>query len=471
MKNFIASLKLRLSDLFLFIGFLPFAIFLIFGQLFMQFMDPNAVALPLAAIIPLFIVSIGCWGTYLYLEFKKENNAPKQYITWTFVILAVINVITIIVQPSNFVENVICRALTNYNADLTIGETYPVTISISAVHKTFFVMDIILVLAFIYIGLFVFPKRLSGIKFIKYLGYALFLFLFVLILYGYISEYQQYPAFLKAIFSGEKVDLAAYSVKSFILHRNAYGMAMMLGIIFCFINHAIERKWYYWLLMAFFFINMIFSWCKTGLLISVLMILIYIIYILIETYKEHKKRNTIALSVIGVVAIIGVGLVGISLISKGKYLGFIYSIFKGSTEGGTLDLRSYIWDNSYQLLRNGWWLIGRGFGTYNTMLMPMNITSIGEKVFPAHNSYVGLLAEGGILYLLAYLALLIYMTRIIIKDFKKSPTLTIAMTMGVLAFFLYSMVEAIQYIVYIFLFPLMVLHYSKENSEIEKSSN
>ena len=68
MKKFIDSLQLRLSDLFLAIGFLCWAIFLVFGQLFMQFQNPNDVALPLWAAILCFIVMVGSWGYYLYLE-------------------------------------------------------------------------------------------------------------------------------------------------------------------------------------------------------------------------------------------------------------------------------------------------------------------------------------------------------------------------------------------------------------------
>ena len=79
MKKFIDSLELRWSDLFLLIGFIPFAVFLIFGQLFMQYQDPSQVALPLWAMIICFIVMVGSWGTYLYLEIVK-NKTPFNII-------------------------------------------------------------------------------------------------------------------------------------------------------------------------------------------------------------------------------------------------------------------------------------------------------------------------------------------------------------------------------------------------------
>ena len=461
MKNFIKSLELRISDLFLLIGFLAFIPFLIFGQLFMQYQDPNEVALPLWAIIICFILMIGCWGYYLYLEVYKNKDKYKLYIIAVFALLALLNVIAIAVQPATVVENVIVR-FSETNPD-SVGSVGQAVTNISATHKFLFISELVGVILFIYIGLFVFPKRFKSIQFIKYLGYALFVFLGVLILYGYIFEFKQYIGFIKYVLGIERIEgqsIYYFAIESFIIHRNAYGMCMMLGIVFAFINHSIEKKWYYYLIAAFFYFNMIFSLCKTGLLISALIFVIYIVYRLIATYKEHSKRNKIILIAGGSVIGLGVLVVGGAYLSEGKILGFVYNAIKSITGGGqTLDTRSYIWDNSFQLLQNGWWLIGRGFGTFNEMLLPMNIISHEDPVFPAHSAYVGLLAEGGILFLLGYICLLGYTVYIIVKCFKKNPGLTIAISLGVLSFVLYSFIEAIHYLVYVFIFPIMILYH------------
>ena len=472
MKKFIKSLQPRLSDLFLLLGFIPWAIFLIFGQLFMQFQDPADVALPLWAAILCFVVMIGCWSYYLYLEVYRSKDKYNLYVASVFLVLMLLNVITIAVQPKLVTENVIIRYRKEEEAEL-IGTITPAIISISNVHKFVFIGEIVGTLAFIYIGLFVFPRRFTSLMFVKYLGYALFIFLLVLIVYGYIADFDKYVAFFKHILNIDRTDPDIYhkTVVSFIIHRNAYGMCMMLGIIFAFINHSIEKKWYYYLIAAFFYINMIFSLCKTGLLISALLIAIYVIYRLIVTLKEHKKRNIVILVCIGAVALIGGGTVGLAYLTKGKVLSSIYDMIKGITGGGqSLDFRSYIWDNTFQLIRDGKWLIGRGFGIINLMLQPMNIASHSEKVFPTHSAYLGLLAEGGILFLLAYLALLGYSVYIAVKCFKKNPGLTITMSLGVIAFVLYSFIETIHYLVYIFLFPIMVLYYTtrEEPKEVEQ---
>ena len=470
-KDFVASLHLRLSDLMLLIGFLPFTLFLIFGQLYMQIHDPNELGLKIWIFIPLFVISLCAWGYYLYLE-HKEGNLPNQIVSWLFGVMTIILVIGILIQPAQVVENVVVRMLndanrTQYGADLAINDVVTTVTNISIIHKVFFALDIILIMAFIYIGLFIFPKRFNNLIFLKYLGFAVILLMFVIILYSYIFEASKYVGFIKTFFGkGEEgKDIYDYTVYSFVIHRNAYGMCMMIGIIFAIINHSLDKKWWYYAIMAFLYINMFFSYCKTGLLISALIIFVYVMFRLIATFNEYKKRNTIILSCIGGLILIGLVAVGASYLSKGQFLAPVYDVIKSFTGGETLDNRMYIWDNTYQLLNNGWWVIGRGFGTYNMMILQMNRAN-GDIVFPAHSAYMGMLAEGGILYLIAYLALICYTGYAIFKSFKYNPGLTLAISLGFLSFFLYSTIEEIQYLVYVFIFPIMILYHLSNKQEV-----
>ena len=478
MKKFIESLQLRWSDLFLLLGFLPFTLFLIFGQVFMQSINPEMVPFSIWAAIPCFIVSLGMWGIYLYLEFKR-GLIVKNYITWIFVILAVVGVISIAIQPQLFSENVIVRMVNDgnkalYGESIQVGDVINVNFVISPVHYGFFAMDIVLILMFIYIGFFVFPRRFTSISFIKFLGYAVIALCGVLILYSYIFEHAKYIPFIMNLIGkgAEGEDIYTYAMISFIIHRNAYAMVLMIGIVFCFVNHSIERKWFYWPIVVFFLLNMIFTYCKTGLMITALIVMFYTIYYLITSYKEYPTRNRNILIALGALVVLGLIVVSISYISKGKVLGPIYSLITSVTESNTLDTRTYIWDNSYQLLRSNpaFVILGRGFGLFNLMLMPMNNVN-GDNVFPSHSAYVGLLAEGGIIYLFAYLLFLGYSLYIIIKSYKKAPNLTISLSLGVLAFVLYSFIETIHYLVYVFMFPMFILYCLNYPQEEEAQSN
>jgi len=469
MKKFIQSLNLRISDLLLLIGLISFAVFLIFGQLYMQYQDPNVVGLPLWVSIPSFVIMVLSLGYYLYYEIYVMKVAFNPYIAITFAALLMINIIAIVIQPSQSSE--IVRVRMNTENPALVGTQQTVLLYVTDMHKFIFIGELIGMALFLFSTMFIFSKRITNIKFIEYLGYALFILLVVLYVYSYITEADSYKHIFEFFLGIDKEHTFSeisnmYAVKSFIIHKNAFGMISMIGIIFCFINQSIRpRKWYY-PLAAYFFISMIFSFCKTGLLITVIMVFLYFVYRLIVTYKDHQKRNKITFIVLGVIVGLGIIFVGVPYLTKGKIFGKVYDLIESfSGNSLTLTTRSYIWDNCFQLLRNGWWLIGRGFGSLSLQLQPMNIVTHGEKVFPTHSAMLNMLANGGIFTLLAYLGFLVYIGYVIVKSFKKSPEFVFAVGLGALCFFLYSFIETIHYVMYIFLFPIFVIYFQKDKVE------
>lgn len=464
MKKFIQSLELRLSDLFLFIGFLGFAIFLIFGQEFMQHQDPNEVVLPLWAAIIAMVVMIGAWIYYLYLEIYDRKIKFNQYIAITFLALILLNTLAIFVQPrESFVENIVRFSSVD---ETLIGTTSTAHLVVTPFHKFIFISEMVGVGMFTYIGLFIFPKRFKNTNFLEYFGYALYALIFVMIIYSYITEYTIYADFIKWILGIDRSnELMLLRVKSFVIHPNAFGMICMLGIIYCCIHQSIKPRLWIYFLMGYFFISMVFSLCKTGLLLSALVILAWYVYRLITTYKDHKLRNRIATIVSIGVFIVALLVVGLPYITKGKVFGKIYEIVKAATgEGLSLDLRTYIWDNCWLLLKDGWWAIGRGFGTVNLQLWPLNRVSHEEVVFPTHSSFMNMLAEGGILFLLAYIVFLVYVGYVIVKAYKKKPNYVFAFVLGAASFFLYSFIETIHYLMLVFLFPIFVIYYQEDEA-------
>ena len=99
MKKFIKSLELRLSDLCLFVGLISFAIFLIFGQLFMQYQNPHDVALPLWATIITLIVMLASFGGYLYLEVYLKKEKINPVIAGGFAFILLLNFSVILATP------------------------------------------------------------------------------------------------------------------------------------------------------------------------------------------------------------------------------------------------------------------------------------------------------------------------------------------------------------------------------------
>ena len=96
--------------------------------------------------------------------------------------------------------------------------------------------------------------------------------------------------------------------------------------------------------------------------------------------------------------------------------------------------------------------------------------SHGEDLFPTHSGFLNMLGEGGILTLLGYVAFLIYSGYVIFKSYKKSPEFVFAVFLGALCFFLYQFIEKIQYLLYVFLFPIFVIYFQEEKKEVKESN-
>ena len=241
----------------------------------------------------------------------------------------------------------------------------------------------------------------------------------------------------------------------------------MLGFIYVLVMHSITKNNYLFIASVFFYINMIFSYCKTALSLSLLIYLLYFIFLLVVGYKDHKKRNLTILICIGSFLLIGLVIVSISLLTKGAFLPLIYKVFASLTNSETLNTRRYIWGNINLLLKDGWWIIGRGFGTYNHILYPMNILN-GDNVCPSHSSYYAVLGAGGIFNLLGFLGLYIYFGYVFYKCFKVDKILTIKLSFGFLAFLLYSFTEGVNYLIVFFTIPLLFYYSLIKNGYVSK---
>lgn len=463
LKLYIKGLELSYSDLFLALGFLFAAPFYALSWQFMVTKGENVgdIFFKPWMMIVCFTITVICWGFYFYLEIKK-GHIKNNLVTWLYVFFALFSIITVLVQPTHSEIDVLCRNGTDFSRKfypgVQTGDYWTIVTDISSTHRLFFTFASFLITTIFFIIFMVLPKRIKHLEFLIFIGLSVFTFLFILTVYSYITESSNYVGFMKALFIGDIDGIYDNSVKSFIVHRVPYGACMMMGVIFGLTIHSFTKKWYWYLPTAYCFINMIFSWCKTSIALTVLIVFLYIVYRLIATFKEHKKRNLITLIAIGSVVFIGIILVVVSLITKGKFLPYIYKIIGSFTDTRTIDTRTYIWENIKQRLSGGWWLIGRGFGTHNYMLYPMNLLN-GDDVCPSHSTFYATLGAGGIVFLLGLIALYGYYVYAFIKCWKVDKVTTVGLATGVLAFTIYSFTESVNYLLVVFMFPL-ILYYN-----------
>ncbi len=461
-KSYLKFIKLYSSDYFLAFGFLFFIPFAAFAWVFMVTSNPADVPLITSQmIISCFILCASSWIVYLYLEVKADRLKINIFF-WFFIFFLLVSVISVIIQPTDIYFSVECKSAgeitQTYYPGAHVGDIIEVHHHISLTHRMFFAMGSSLITTIFFIIFFVFPKRIEKMNFLVFIGFVVAIFILVLTIYSYVTESKEYIPFIKAIFQGDAEYIKSHPIKSFLVNRVPYGACLMMGMMFMLLSHHLTHK-KYWLLFALYcYINMIFTWNKTALTISTFSLIFYVVFLLVTTFKSHKKRN-IALSIIfGSILVALITFISVSIATKGKFIYQIYNLSTTFTESKSLLTRTYIWGNIRNELKGGWLIIGRGFGTHNAMLYPMNLVN-GDDVCPSHSTYYGILGAGGIINFLGFAGMFVYFVYAFIKCWKVDKVKTIGLALPVLAYFLYSFTECINYLWLAFMFPI-VLYYN-----------
>ena len=459
-KSYFRSPKLCKSDFFLIFGFLFFVPFAAFSWKFMVTSDLSLIFFNNRMIITCFSISLTCWVIYFVFE-AKNGRLKNNIFTWLFVFFTIASLVSVLVQPTNSVIDVLVRKVSKLNEKLypgiEVGNTITISTTISLTHRLFFACASILIPTIIFIILFVLPKRITNIHFLSAIGIIVLAFILIVTTYSYAAEKDKYVPFVKALINGNIDEMYAIGISSFLVQRVPYGACLMMALMFALVNHTFSRKWY-WLVGVFYcLINMIFTWCKTGLIITFIVLNIYIIYNLIFTFKKHLVRNIILSSFYLLLVAAFLTPVLISVISKGEKLNPLYNLLSSFIEKRTMVSRTYIWANIRQRLSGGWLVIGRGFGIHNYVLYPMNLVN-GDDVCPSHSSYYAVLGAGGLIQLIGYLGMMVLYLIFAFKCFRKDKLVSFGLFIPFLAFFLYSFTEGVNYLVIVFMFPIILFY-------------
>ncbi len=461
-RTYFKSIKLCLSDYFLAFGFLFFIPFAAFAWIFVVTSNPGDVPfINNQMIITCFTLSASSWIVYLYLEARAGRQKINVFFL-LFLFFLLMSVVSVIVQPINTTLLVECKSADYtsqiYYPGVQVGDIIEVHHHISLTHRMFFAMGSALITTIFYIIFFVLPKRIERLDFLVLICSIVALFIFVITIYSYITEGKEYWPFLQAIFKGDVTYIKDHPIYSFIVNRVPYGATMMMGLLFMCLAHHLTHKKFWLLIGVYCYINLIFSWCKSSMILSTLSIIFYLTFLLVKSFKNHKKRNLILSIVFGLFLIVNTTIIVVSIVTKGRFLYSIYSLSTTFTETNSLLTRTYIWANIRNELKGGWWIIGRGFGTHNAMLYPMNLVN-GDDVCPSHSTYYGILGAGGIINLLGFIGMFIYFVYAFIKCLKVDKVKAIGLGFPVFIYLLYSFTECINYLWLAFMFPI-ILYYN-----------
>ncbi len=449
-KNIINSLKLRWSDLFLVLWVIPGA-FLCFES--NHLMDnPNLTSLrcPMWIYILIFVFLVFSYCLYLIFEYKKGyRHSPILLFGLIIILISGFEAIF-------FNQNAINTIVSGKDGNLIKTITH-LTNETKTIH---FFSYVYLMIGF-YAGLFIFSKRIANKRFILKFCYILYAVAIVFIIISFFKD--NYVELFKALALSFS-DFSAYSIKAFsiqsvFVNANIYSLFLEFVIAFSIVAFSISKAKLHIIMTVLLYIELLLTVCKTGIILSTIVLLFYFLVQIIFLFKGKDKKSTIKgalyLSTIGLFLLAGI-LIYCSFESIRDNFN---SLFSG---GKSIFARYDIWTIGLQIYLNGNIVRGIGYGVYNSILN--NLTGF----WGSHFWVVSILGRGGLLNLIFYISLLLWTFIKTLIIFKKDYYLGNALLFGLLLLFFHSFFEDSYYIVLVFLFAINIIYnhekpFSKEN--------
>lgn len=308
-----------------------------------------------------------------------------------------------------------------------------IEVSISPFDKFKGITSAFVILSLTYIMFFLLPLHYHGKKTQLLVLSLLLIAVFVTIIISYAKEGVNYPNIFK------KYDDSwynyQYAAKSLFEHRNSYGAFLFIGLVASLYLNYICPKWFTYLVTGFIYLNLIFTLCKTALLLGALLILSYLIIRFILTFNDHKKRNLITLSIFVLFLVVGIVLVLTVPILKD---GFTSIFLKFSNKNS--EMRFDIQKTSLSILSPIDIIFGKGVTIYSKEVGSV-LMSKGFGTTFTHNGYIYLLGSFGIFGLILFTLLLAFVIYNAAKLFKKDMWLSFLTLITLLSILVYSMFE------------------------------
>ncbi len=244
------------------------------------------------------------------------------------------------------------------------------------------------------------------------LAEALIILALCALAYSLIHEWSDYKqALSEGMFTVE--------ISSFLGQKNVYAYYLLLAVFAeIFLLEISGRRWRYYL-MALFSLAIVFTGSKAAILMAGFVFVAYLVYRLIRTKKEGTlswKTAAIPLSII----VLGIVLLVIVIVRKPNFLQSLWNAFVSffqNGEGSSVSTRMAIWNSSIELISQSplYWVFGHGEVIFPYLLScAMDVPSAGS----AHNAILEMIGRGGLLRVLLFVGLFVFVARAYIQKAK-----------------------------------------------------
>lgn len=340
------------------------------------------------------------------------------------------NRVAIVMMLTLFIVMIFVIANTPNIYDLTLIGYYKdeisATIEISNEFKVQSIFGYSSLLILVYSSLFlVAPLIKIRSKLIMYTLSSYLIIVFIVCVLTLFIEHDNYVLFIENF----KTSPQEFAIKAFFPHRNAWGFFLLITMFMDILLSIVMNKKYIACFSIVFYGFMFFSFCKTTLILGLVMVLAFLVYYLIHSFSSHRKRNLIIVGISG--AVILTALV-ICLTTPLREAIETTIISKG---GDSFESRTVIWDKIFQMMDSPSKVIfGIGKGVLDKNLYAINLAephfSQNWYAFKAHNMYIQTLGDGGIILFACFVFTICYILKLLIKNYKNDHYVNYALIAG-----------------------------------------
>ena len=447
MLSFLKSKNLRWSDLAFVIGVLLSVPIIIESVIQMNVLNPVESMVPFGLTIALSILIIISYGTCLFFEFKVYKSPVHLIPLAASVLLILIGCLVMFLQP---------ETITITYPDIN-GEALELGAAVSGQVRFVYFMCYFTTISMVYIVVFLLSYRIKNINFLIFFVNILTLICLFGILFSLISEFQQYGRLIQHIFSGdESAPIKDYAIKSFMNHRNIYGALLEFTILSLMVSYIFTKRKINFIFIGLFYFEMLFTLCKTGLLITGASLIIWAAFLILRNNKNDKKKFYIWLAgIIGTIVV----LISVSLTLFFTVPAVNEKVIYFFEGGGTMVGRIKIWKKASSILKDSL-VFGRGFGLFNSILFVVNSLVLSDPTFSVHSMFLSIIGRSGIIGLIAFLALMVYTVKCVIDILKKNPTLGVTFLIAFTGIFIHCLFEDHYYVLFVVSFFVLTTKHS-----------
>ncbi|MCD8195200.1 MAG: O-antigen ligase family protein [Coprobacillus sp.] len=254
----------------------------------------------------------------------------------------------------------------------------------------------------IYIACFYQTKRRTRGGGLQWFAYIILVYLLITIIYSLINEWDIYKSVLDASTS------FVGNAKSIYPSHNIYGLTLLIGILLLALCNYHQSNFIYYILMLVLYLCIFFTRSGGALMSSTFFLFVYFIIRYIKYTKNHHKGGLVVFLVVIALALAFV-IVDAILTSQGHTFinNALMSLFNEIDIGSnsTLTGRTAIWDNLYSVLESNPLYLIFGLGYRGTQ----SVTPFfGYKFESAHNAFLQVMVDSGLVGLALYVSMLIY---------------------------------------------------------------